>query len=102
MRRAQKSTQALKHTECNPLSEKHTDSDKEDSGPMALSTAARKWFSKNSPEGFLRIVDAPPHEEPEKVAPNIDLAKITEGTIEALTGLPTWGSNRWRSHPLIY
>ena len=55
---------------------------------MALSTATREWFSKNNLDGFLQIVDAPPHEEPEKVAPTIDLEEITEGTIQALTGLP--------------
>ena len=48
---------------------------------MTLSTAAREWFSKNDLEGFLRIADTPPHEEPEKVAPTIDLAEITKGTI---------------------
>ena len=55
---------------------------------MALSTATREWFRKNNLEGFLRIANAPPHEEPEKGAPTIDLEEITEGTIQALTGLP--------------
>ena len=50
---------------------------------MALSTIAREWYSKNVLEGFLRITDAPLHEEPEKVAPTIDLEEITEGTIQA-------------------
>ena len=50
---------------------------------MALSTTTREWFSKNNLEGFLRIADAPPHEEPEKVGPTIDLEEITEGTIHA-------------------
>ena len=58
---------------------------------MALSTASREWFSKNNLDGFLQIVDAPPHEEPEKVAPTIDLEEITEGTIQALTGLQVGG-----------
>ena len=52
---------------------------------MALSTIAREWYSKNVLEGFLRITDAPLHEEPEKVAPTIDLKEITEDTIQALT-----------------
>ena len=54
---------------------------------MALSTTAREWFSKHGLERFLRVADAPPHEEPEKVAPTIDLEEITEGTIQALIGL---------------
>ena len=58
---------------------------------MALSTVTREWFSKNGLEGFLHVGDAPPHEEPEKVAPTIDLEEITEGTIQALTGLPARG-----------
>ena len=59
--------------------------------PMALSDAAREWFTKNGLEGFLRIADAPPHEEPKHVASTIDLAEITEGTIQALTGLQARG-----------
>ena len=58
---------------------------------MALSTTTREWFSKNNLEGFLRIADAPPHEEPEKVGPTIDLEEITEGTIQALTRLLVGG-----------
>ena len=77
----------LRHIEHNPLSEKRIGNDNENSSPMALSDAAREWFTKNDLEGFLRIADAPPHEEPEQVAPTIDLADITEGTIQALTGL---------------
>ena len=74
-------------TEPSTHTGKHTDNEKEDTGPMALSTATREWFSKNNLDGFLQIVDAPPHEEPEKVAPRIDLEEITEGTIQALIGL---------------
>ena len=58
---------------------------------MALSDAAREWFTKNGLEGFLRITDARPHEEPEQAAPTIDLAEITEGTIQTLTGLQAGG-----------
>ena len=81
----QKDTRTLRPTEHKPILENRTDNNEEDSDPMALSDAAREWFTKNGLEGFLRIADAPPHEEPEQVAPTIDLAKITEGTIQALT-----------------
>ena len=84
---AQKDRRTLRCTKPNPNSEKHTDSKEEDVGPMALSDKARECFTDNGLEGFSRIADAPPHEEPEQVAPTIDLAKITEGTIQALTGL---------------
>ena len=60
---------------------------------MALSDKARQWFTDNGLEGFLRIADAPPHEEPEQVAATIDLTEITEGTIQALTGLQAGGFN---------
>ena len=76
---ARKDRRTLKRTDHSPNSEKRTD--EEDAGPMALSNKARQWFTDNGLEGFLRITDAPPHEEPEQVAPTIDLAEITEGTI---------------------
>ena len=44
---------------------------------MAFSTATKDWLSKNGLEGFLRVVDAPPHEEPEKVTSMIDLKEIS-------------------------
>ena len=58
---------------------------------MALSNAACEWFTKNRLKGFLRITNAPPHEDPEQVAPTIDLEEITKGTIQALTGLQARG-----------
>ena len=62
--KARKDTQTLRRTEHNPISEKRTDHNEEDSGPMALLDAAREWFTKNGLEGFLCIADPPPHEEP--------------------------------------
>ena len=52
---------------------------------MALLDSPREWFTKNGLEGFLRVADTRPHEEPEQVAPTIDLAEKTEGTIQAIT-----------------
>ena len=54
---------------------------------MALSEAAKTWFNRHGLEGFLRIAEAPPHEEPEKVALRIDLEEITEDVVRALIGL---------------
>ena len=59
--------------------------------PMALSETAKKWFTQHGLEGFLRIAEAPPHEEVEKVAKKIDLEVITEEAIRALIGLPEGG-----------
>ena len=42
-------------------------------------------------EGFLRIAEVPPHDEPEQAAATIDLSKITEGAIKALIGLQAGG-----------
>ena len=42
-------------------------------------------------EGLLRIADAPPHTEPEQAATTIDLSEITEGAVQALTGLLAGG-----------
>ena len=46
----------------------NTSESKEDPAPMALSKATKAWFNRNELEGFLRIAEAPPQEEPEKVA----------------------------------
>ena len=83
-----------RHIEHSPLTMKRIDNidiDEENAGPMALSNTAREWFTKNGLEGFLRIANAPPHEEPKQVAPTVDLAEIIEGTIQALTGLQDGG-----------
>ena len=63
---ARKDKRTLKQTEHNPNLEKRTDRNEEDAGPMALSDVkAKEWFTENGLEGFLRITDTPPHEEPE-------------------------------------
>ena len=58
---------------------------------MALSEEARQWMTENGLEGLLRIADAPPHTEPEQAAATIDLSEITEGAVQALTGLQAGG-----------
>ena len=40
---------------------------------------------------FLRIADAPLHDEPEQAATTIDLSEITEGAVQALMGLKARG-----------
>ena len=58
---------------------------------MTLSKTTSDWLSKHDLEGFIRVVEAPPHEEPEKVATMIDLDKLSEGTMQARIGLPFEG-----------
>ena len=58
---------------------------------MALSEEERQWLTENGLEGFLRIADAPPHEEPEQAATSIDLSEIMEGAIQAMAGLQVGG-----------
>ena len=58
---------------------------------MTLSQAAKKWFKQHGLEGFLRIVEAPPHGEAEKVVQKINTEVITEEAIDALTRLPEGG-----------
>ena len=58
---------------------------------MELSEIAKKWFTQHGLEGFLQIIEAPPHNEPGKVAKKIDLEEITEEAICALIGLPEGG-----------
>ena len=58
---------------------------------MALSEEARQWMIENGLEGLLRIADAPPHAEPEQAAATIDLSEVTEGAVQALTGIKAGG-----------
>ena len=58
---------------------------------MALSEEARQWLTENGLEGLLRIADAPPQVEPEQATATIDLSEITEGAVQALTGLLAGG-----------
>ena len=74
-----KNRRTLRHTEHNPNTGQRTD--EEDAGSMALSEEARQWLTENGLEGFLRIADTPPHDEPEQAATTIDLSKITEGAV---------------------
>ena len=71
----------------------HTDQQtpEEGSGPMALSDEARQWMTENGMEGLLRIADALPHEEPEQAVATIDLSEVTEGAVQALTGIKAGG-----------
>ena len=59
--------------------------------PMALSETAKKWFNQHGLGGFLRIAEAPPHDEAEEVVQKIDTEVITEEAIRALIGLPEGG-----------
>ena len=52
--------------------------------PMALSNEVKNCLIKNGLEGFIRVAEAPPHEELEQVS--IDLKAIRESTVHALIG----------------
>ena len=54
---------------------------------MALSDEGKQWLTEHGLKGFLCIADAPSHDEPEQAAATIDLSEITEGAVQALTGL---------------
>ena len=73
-----------------PTSPATTDSEGE-MDCMTLSEAAKKWLKQHGLEGFLRIMEAPPHKEAERVVKAIDTEVITEEAIRALTGLPEGG-----------
>ena len=86
---ARKNGSTLRRRELNPCTDQHTD--EEYTGPMAPSEEAKQWLTEHGLEGFLRIADAPPHDEPEQAAKTIDLSEITEGAVQALTGLQAGG-----------
>ena len=79
LKQAQENGRAPRRTELNFYTDQHTN--KEDTGPMALSEEARQWLTEHGLEGFLRIADAPPHAEPEQATATIDLSEITEGAV---------------------
>ena len=79
----------LRRIELSPYADQRTD--EENTGPMALSDEAKQWLTEHGLEGFLRIADAPPHDEPKHVTATINLSEITEGTVQALTGLQAGG-----------
>ena len=68
-----------KRTELTLYTDQHTD--EENTGPMALSKEEKQWLTEHGLEGFLHIVDALPHDEPEQAATTIDLSEITEGAV---------------------
>ena len=74
----------LRHCTDQPINE-------EDTCLMAPSEEAKQWLTEHGLEGFLRIADAPPHDEPEQAVKSIDLSEITEGAVQAITGLQAGG-----------
>ena len=63
----------------------------EDMDCQTLSEAAKKWLRQHGLEGFLTIMEAPPHREAEKIVKEIDMVLITDEAIRALIGLPEGG-----------
>ena len=58
---------------------------------QALSEAAKKWLWQHGLEGFLTIMEAPPHWEAEKIVKEIDTDLIMDEAIRSLIGLPEGG-----------
>ena len=79
LKQARENRREPRRTELSFYTDQHIH--EEDTGPMALSEEARQWLTDNELEGFLRIADAPPHEEPEQAATSIDLSEITKGVV---------------------
>jgi hypothetical protein len=63
----------------------------EEEEAMALSEGARQWMMENGLGGLLRVADAPPHKEPEQAAAAVDITEVTEGAVQALTGIKEGG-----------
>ena len=86
---ARKNRRTLRRTKLSPYADQLIDD--ENTGPMALSDEAKQWITEHGLEGFLCIAEAPPHNEPEQAAATINLFEITEGVVQALTGLQAGG-----------
>ena len=78
------------HSHHHPTSPSQSDLDA-DMDPQTLSEAAKKWLRQHGLEGFLTIMEAPPHKEADRVIKEIDTEVITEEAVRALTGLPEGG-----------
>ena len=59
--------------------------------PMALSNEVKNCLIKNGLEGFIRVAEAPPHEELDKLAMTIVVDKLSEGMVQAAIELPSRG-----------
>ena len=55
--------------------------------PWRSQKKQKDWLIKHGWEGFLRVAEVPPHEEPEKVTSTIDLEEMSKGTMHTLVGL---------------
>ena len=89
-----KHAQASTHSEIRLTENTPTESPQaaaEEEEAMVLSDEARKWLTENGLGGLLRIADAPPHKEPEQAAATVDLSEVTEGAVQALTGISEGG-----------
>ena len=82
---AQINRRPLRRTKLSPYA------DEETTCPMALLDEAKQWLTEHGLEVFLRIAEAPLHNEPVQAAATIDLYEIMEGTVQALTGLHAGG-----------
>ena len=48
--------------------------------PIELSAGVKEWLQQHDLEGFIHIVKALPHPEPEVIAKKIDVEEISRGT----------------------
>ena len=89
-----KQTQAhsseIRHAE-NTHTEHRSQAAAEEEEAMVLSDEARQWLTENGLGGLLRVADAPPHQDPEQAATTVDLSEVTEGAVQALTGITEGG-----------
>ena len=51
--------------------------------PMVLFVEVKDWLQNNRVEGFIRVAEALPHKDPEKIAKTIDVEDISKATIHA-------------------
>ena len=58
---------------------------------MALLNEVKNCLIKNGLEGFIRVAEAPPHEEQDKVAMTIVVGKLSEGMVQGAIELPSGG-----------
>ena len=58
---------------------------------MALSVEAKDWFQRKGLKGFIRVAEAQPHKEPEKVATTIDIDGISKAMVQAAIEIPSKG-----------
>ena len=87
-------------THIGPEDQISTNTHEPDTGPMELSTKLKEWLQKHGLEGFIWVVEAPPHPDVQEVAKKLNVDTITNATIRKMLGLSGSGERHIEIPPV--